>query len=1014
MADEDNETLSKLSSFTQSHTSEVSKIKDRLIAEGAATDDAAIRAEMRFNRGINKNAVSVGSSGMGQSSQMSFATGRPRDPMFYWRENNLPYDLSKDEELKKIRAFCSEEHEPILMADFTFKPIGEVQPGEMVIGWESYQTPSGKTKTRLVQTEVLATLKREAPEVVEMTMDSGKTVRCTPDHKWANYAYSPSTANVETTRQTIDERLAQQELRLDAVILFESGHKPKQVSEKLETPHNTVKTWYQRWKRDESLVSDRPWANRQAHLEWVNPEVGIHIRRVAEPVVYDLTPEQQIAAAYLAAMIDGEGWVDKKSRVIGIAQSRSVNPDVCDAITNALETVGLPYIISSSTASNGTEMMRWMLRGDSDENTREATIRAINILPSVKLRRSDFHESLLISNFGAEEIVTSVEPMGPGIVVSMQTGTGNYIVAGLASSNCRLLYVTHPFLSSAIDVMSKYPVLDMEFRCKDEALVEFYSDLFIDQLEYEEFLIDIGREYWTVGEAWPLGSFNELLGVWEADELINPDDVEVIRSPFLKEPRFEMALPEDIRRIIRERDPKWEYEALMKSYPELAHFTGEDDKMPVSNILLKQIAFKGDSFHPRGIPILMRGFRAIIQEEMLNAAQDAIAERLYTPLIIAKLGASASDLGTSVPWIPTMDDRASFEEALDAALAGDFRVLITHFATEVKTVFGKEAMPNFTPEFDRLNDRQLQIFGMSRTMLSGASGGQTYAADALNRDLLTQLLTTYQRKIKNFVRDRMLVVAEAQEHYDYEERGGIKYPIMEEILIVDEETGEHRIVEQPKLLVPEVQFKTMNIANEKEERQLLETLRASGVPISMRTRLTNIPIDLADEMEVSKQEQIDLAVEAEEARKQTYLALRGAGLPIPEDLIRDFQPKAQQKDQGNPHQPGTDEEMMPLPSLGLDQPAPTTALVPTDDDLADTEGESDAGMNEAVTNEESAAPNVSRLPQNKFKNRPPESDEQRANMPKASSVDPGLMGPRHIGMRKNRRIDPNVPLDEQV
>ena len=478
MADEDNETLSKLSSFTQSHTSEVSKIKDRLIAEGAATDDAAIRAEMRFNRGINKNAVSVGSSGMGQSSQMSFATGRPRDPMFYWRENNLPYDLSKDEELQKIRAFC------------------------------------------------------------------------------------------------------------------------------------------------------------------------------------------------------------------------------------------------------------------------------------------------------------------------------------------RLLYVTHPFLSSAIDVMSKYPVLDMEFRCKDEALVEFYSDLFIDQLEYEEFLIDIGREYWTVGEAWPLGSFNELLGVWEADELINPDDVEVIRSPFLKEPRFEMALPEDIRRIIRERDPKWEYEALMKSYPELAHFTGEDDKMPVSNILLKQIAFKGDSFHPRGIPILMRGFRAIIQEEMLNAAQDAIAERLYTPLIIAKLGASASDLGTSVPWIPTMDDRASFEEALDAALAGDFRVLITHFATEVKTVFGKEAMPNFTPEFDRLNDRQLQIFGMSRTMLSGASGGQTYAADALNRDLLTQLLTTYQRKIKNFVRDRMLVVAEAQEHYDYEERGGIKYPIMEEILIVDEETGEHRIVEQPKLLVPEVQFKT--------------------------------------------------------------------------------------------------------------------------------------------------------------------------------------------------------------
>lgn len=1004
--DSDSEAFKKISSVNQFGTSEVNKIKERLIAEGAVVDDATVRAEMKFNRGINKQGVSVGSSGGGQSSQMSFATGRPRDPMFYWRENNLPYDLSKDEELKKIRAFCSEEHEPILMADFTFKPIGEVKPGEMVIGWESYQTPSGKTKTRLVQTEVLATLKREAPEIVEMTMDSGKTVRCTPDHKWANYAYSPSVANVEITRQTIDERLAQQELRLDAAILFESGHKPKQVSEKLETPHNTVKTWYQRWKRGESLVSDRPWANRQAHLEWVNPEVGIHVRRVAEPAVYDLTPEQQIAAAYLAAMIDGEGWIDKKSRVIGIAQSRSVNPDVCDAITNALETVGLPHTVTSSTANNGTEMVRWIVRGDDAENTREATIRAINILPSVKLQRSDFHESLLISNFGAEEIVTSVEPMGPGIVVSMQTGTGNYVVAGLASSNCRLLYVTHPFLSSAIDVMSKYPILDMEFKSKDPQLVDFYSDLFLDQLEYEEFLIDIGREYWTVGEAWPLGSFNELMGVWEADELINPDDVEVIRSPFLKEPRFEMALPEDIRKIIHDRDPKWEYEALMNSYPELQHFTTEDARMPVSNILLKQIAFKGDSFHPRGIPILMRGFRAIIQEEMLNAAQDAIAERLYTPLIIAKLGASATDLGTSVPWIPTMDDRASFEEALDAALAGDFRVLITHFATDVKTVFGKEAMPNFTPEFDRLNDRQLQIFGMSRTMLSGASGGQTYAADALNRDLLTQLLTTYQRKMKRFVTDRMRVVAEAQEHYDYEERGGIKYPIMEEILIVDEETGEHRIIEQPKLLVPEVTFKTMNLASEQDERQLVEALRTSGVPISQRTRVTNIPIDLEEEIELVKKEQVDQAVAAQEARKETYLALRGAGLPIPDDLRADFEPKAQEAGGGNPQNPV---EEQPIPTIGIDEPASTMALAPTPEDLGEDPGDPKPNPQDGESGDEGGS--VERLPKNKFKNRPPESDEARADMPKAASS--LRNGPSHIGKRSTRQFDRNRPLDEQ-
>jgi len=157
----------------------------------------------------------------------------------------------------------------------------------------------------------------------------------------------------------------------------------------------------------------------------------------------------------------------------------------------------------------------------------------------------------------------------------------------------RLLYITHPVIASAVDIFSKFPILGLSFQCKDDALVDFYGSLFLeDGLDYEEYLIDVGREYWLVGEAFPLGSFSESLGVWEADELINPDDVTVIRSPFLKEPRFEMKLPEVMRDIIKNREPRYEYEALMNSYPELAHFTQEDSRMAVSNILLKQLKFK--------------------------------------------------------------------------------------------------------------------------------------------------------------------------------------------------------------------------------------------------------------------------------------------------------------------------------------------------------------------------------------------------------------------------------------
>jgi hypothetical protein len=37
--------------------------------------------------------------------------------------------------------------------------------------------------------------------------------------------------------------------------------------------------------------------------------------------------------------------------------------------------------------------------------------------------------------------------------------------------------------------------------------------------------------------------------------------------------------------------------------PRASNFTGDDAKMPVSNVLLKQLKFKADTFHPRGIPI---------------------------------------------------------------------------------------------------------------------------------------------------------------------------------------------------------------------------------------------------------------------------------------------------------------------------------------------------------------------------------------------------------------------------
>ena len=548
---------------------------------------------------------------------------------------------------------------------------------------------------------------------------------------------------------------------------------------------------------------------------------------------------------------------------------------------------------------------------------------------------------------------------------------------------CRLLYQTDPIVGSCVDIFSKFPTIGHTLECKDQRLGEFYEDQFFneDKLDYEEFLVDIGREYYIAGEAWPFATFNEDLGIWDNEELLNPDDIKAERSPFLKDPRYFIKLPWTIRQILQTRQPVWEYQKLIQEYPELAAYTSENAFMPVSNVLLRQLKFKGDTFNIRGIPLLTRAMRSMLQQEMLNSALDSIADRLYTPLLLAKLGASASDLGTSVPWIPTDDDLENFELALDAALAGDFRVLIHNFAIELEQVFGKENMPDLTPDFERIEDRVLQVFGLSRTFLMGAGEGETYAADALNKELVTQLMTRYQKYLQQHFRSRALIVAEAQEHYDYEERAGRRFVIMEEVLEVDEESGERRIVEQPKLLVPDLKFKTLNFKDEDVVRQFTEALRASGVPISQRTRTRGLDLDMDEEIEKSQDEAVQAVVAEQETRKRSFIALRDAGLPIPDDLMQDFAPMAQID--GLP--PGPAAEAIMAPRIGVD-PLSTPNLAPTPDDAemedeAEQSGEDpmDGSMEEEA--ETDGAPPGGDEPQ-----RPEESDEERGGMPKAGQL----------------------------
>lgn len=454
-----------------------------------------------------------------------------------------------------------------------------------------------------------------------------------------------------------------------------------------------------------------------------------------------------------------------------------------------------------------------------------------------------------------------------------------------------LFYRTHYLVPILVDIFTRFPLVGLELHSPDKQLKDFYEDLFFDRLDYEHFLTDLGREYWTLGQSFPLGHFNETLGIWEEEELLDPTLVQVEQYPIIGGKQFFLVPDEHLRTMVDKQEPREMYYLLQRDYPELIPFLKAGKPIPISDVLLKQVAFKASPRDLHGTPILLRALRTLVHEEKLMASQDAIAERLYAPLILVKLG--VQDMGQNRgPWFPGPAEIREVRDQFDIALSSDFRLMVHHFGIEVQTVFGREQMPRLGDDFDRIERRLMQVFGVNPSLLSGGAASQPYASSALQAEFLNQILRTYQGYLKKHYVDRAKIVAEAQEHYAYEKRGDQRIPIEEEVLEYDE-NGEEVIVTKHKLMIPELRMKVLDLRDEATQRQFLQALKQQGVPIPDQEVAMGMHYEFEESLSRVQEEMIQKTVAQQEAKVKTYDILIAKGLPVPMDLRQEVEGSGQ-------------------------------------------------------------------------------------------------------------------------
>lgn len=85
------------------------------------------------------------------------------------------------------KRYCNPPEAPIWMADMTWKPLGNVKVGDRIVGWQMGEpgprSKKGQAKTTLCKATVTAVSRRIAP-LVKVILESGRIIRCTPDHRW--------------------------------------------------------------------------------------------------------------------------------------------------------------------------------------------------------------------------------------------------------------------------------------------------------------------------------------------------------------------------------------------------------------------------------------------------------------------------------------------------------------------------------------------------------------------------------------------------------------------------------------------------------------------------------------------------------------------------------------------------------------------------------------------------------------------------------------------------------------
>ncbi len=360
--------------------------------------------------------------------------------------------------------YCLAPNTPILHADMAWRPIGEVRVGDVVVGFDEVPQPG---KTRKFRHAVVEALWWSRKPTVRLITDRADVVT-TAEHRWLqarSFRWSRTDRlapgrRVRYVPVTADERVDD-----DYCAGYVAGlslgdgtfrYQPRWRSDKLGYP---AAYWRVALIDDEPLLRAidhlrrfaidaqlRPFASGYAGGK---PMKKVEIRSLARlAIVHTLITAERDTRNYrrgfLAGFFDAEGY---SGDVLRITQ---LDVSVLERVQRYARFLGFTFVLESRVGHASTLRLVGRLVD---------RIRFFSMCRPAILRK-------MHAIFGREmnldpETVRAIEPGPPADVVDIQTSTGTFLAAGLATHNC-YARPTHEYLgfSAGLDFERRIMVKD--------------------------------------------------------------------------------------------------------------------------------------------------------------------------------------------------------------------------------------------------------------------------------------------------------------------------------------------------------------------------------------------------------------------------------------------------------------------------------------------------------------------------------------------------------------------------